>query len=205
MGLRRRQAVALWLAGVSGVGVQMLWLASHGPTEVDERNVVLGLTHHDFERWSVFGLLLAVYGLVGLHQYQRSGYGRFGAVGFRVTITGFALVLAGTVWDYVLFDPWEHPLHGIGFLASLVGLFVIVVGWVVWGVASAQSRSLPSWALPVPFFIAVGWIAALVFGDALYELVSIDNSVAFQIVGTIGFLVFGAVLWTSREADPTRT
>jgi len=196
--------VSLWTGGVLGVLVQLLFLASHGPTENDERNVVVGLTQHDFERWTLFTLLLVMWGLIGVHQYQSSTYGRRGRVGFRVTIGGYVLLLFGVVWDFILFDPFDHPLHGVGFPASLLGLLIVMVGWIVWGTASYKAKSLPSWALPVPFLIPAGWIAALIFGNALYEAISINDGVAIQIVSAVGALVFGLVLWqTGAETDAT--
>jgi hypothetical protein len=195
----RWQALSLWVGGLSLVPIQLLWLASHGPTGFDERNVVLGLTQQDFERWSLFPLLLIVWGLMGLHQYQSDGYGRLGRIGYRLTITGYGLLLFGVVWRFVLFDPFEHPLHAVGFFAWLLGLVVVVVGWIVWGIASYRAKSLPPWALPVPFLIVAGWIAAIVFGDALYEAISIKDAVAFQVFSAIGVLVLGLVLWQADD------
>jgi hypothetical protein len=182
--------------------VQLLWLAAHGPTGASEGNVILGLTHHDFERWSLFPLLLVMWGLLGLHRYQQNGYGRRGRIGFRLTISGYGLLLFGVVWDFVLFDPWDHPLHSVGFLASLLGLLVVAVGWIVWGTASYRAKSLPPWALPVPFLIVVGWVAALLFGDSLYDAISINGGVAFQVVSAISVGVLGLVLWRADDTKP---
>lgn len=180
-----------------GVPVQLLWLASHGPTELDEGNVVLGLTHHDFERWSLFGLFLVVWGIVGLHRYQRSAYGLPGRVGFQITVGGYGLLVLAVVWDYILFDPWGHPLHGIGFLASLIGLLALIVGWIEWGAASVRAKSMPVWALPVPFLMVAGWLAAFAFGQHLYQAASIDSGVGIAVVSAAGFGALGLVLWTS--------
>jgi len=202
MSRNRWQAVSLWTGGVFGVITQLLFLASHGPTESDEGDVIIGLTQHDFERWSLLVLLLVMWGLIGLHRYQSSTYGRRGLIGFRLTITGYGLLLFGIVWDFVLFDPFEHALHGVGFFASLLGLLIVMVGWIVWGTASYKARSLPSWALPVPFLIPAGWVAGLVFDDLLYEAISINDGVAIQVVSAIGALILGLVLW---QADDTNT
>lgn len=136
---------------------------------------------------------------MGLHQYQSDEYGRSGRIGFRLTITGYGLLLFGVVWRFVLFDPFKHPLHPVGFFAWLLGLVVVVVGWIVWGIASYRAKSLPSWALPVPFLIVAGWIAAFMFDDALYEAISIKDRVAFQVFSAIGFLVLGLVLWQADD------
>lgn len=48
----------------------------------------------------------------------------------------------------------------------------------------------------------VGWIAALVFSDALYKAVSINDGVAFQVASAVAVGVLGLVLW---RADDVKT
>ncbi len=201
MGGYRWSALALWVGGLLAVFVRFLFLASHGPTGFDEKNQVLGLTQQDFERWSVFPLLLVLWGLAGLHQFQSGEYGRRGRRGYRLTAVGYGLVLFGVVWSFVLFDPFGHPLHPVGFLVWLVGLVVVVVGWVVWGRASFAVRSLPRWALPVPFLVAIGSVSAVLFDEELVDALSINGVAGTQIVQAAGFLVLGMVLW---RADKTQ-
>ncbi len=201
MGGYRWSALTLWVGGLLAVFVRLLFLASHGPTGYDEMKEVLGLTQHDFERWSVFPLLLVLWGLAGLHQFQSGEYGRRGRRGYRLTAVGYGLVLFGVVWQFVLFNPSGHPLHGVGFLVWLIGLLVVVVGWIVWGTASFTVRSLPRWALPVPFLMAIGSVSAVLFDEELVDTLSINGVAGIQIVQAAGFLVLGMVLW---RADKTQ-
>jgi hypothetical protein len=38
------------------------------------------------------------------------------------------LGVIGQNWDFVPSDPWEHPLHGLGFMSQLLAILWISIG-----------------------------------------------------------------------------
>jgi hypothetical protein len=129
---------------------------------------VFGVSWDYYARWSIFPLLLVLYGLVGLHQHQQTRYSRLGRFGFLFTFLGYSMLVIGRIWSEVLFPP-QHPLRFLGQLLGLLSLWVVSAGWAVWGGASLRARSLPRWAAPVPLVIAFVWV---VFRFPLHDFFS---------------------------------
>ena len=88
------------------------------------------------------GVLLILPGLRAFHLWQRDAYGNVGLWGYRLAFGGFALAAFGQIWDYVLFDPWGHPMHGVGFLLQLFAILMIVVGLPIWAVGIIRAGTL---------------------------------------------------------------
>jgi hypothetical protein len=89
----RLAGLAMILGGLLMIPIQYLWLLSHGPTGYDERNLVFGLLHQDYEQLSNIPLLLILPGICALHLWQRHGYGRLGSAGYRLTMGGYILMV----------------------------------------------------------------------------------------------------------------
>jgi hypothetical protein len=128
-------------------------------------------------------LLLAV-GLVGLHALQKDSYGLLGRVGFYVALAGVAARTLGAA----VFLAGSLALEWISFPGTLG----MLVGFVLYGVATVQARVLPRWyglalivALPVTLPLAT-------YGTTLFGLI---------------LLALGYVLWSRRvttTAQPSR-
>jgi hypothetical protein len=116
----------------------------------------------------IVALLLLLVGLVGFHTLQKGNYGRIGRAGFyTVIVSSSAQILAQIV---VLSG--STALEFLDFL----GLLGVLVGFVLYGAATLQTRVLPRWCgvgfiggLPLWLFLSVilgeyGMIGQLLFG-----------------------------------------
>jgi hypothetical protein len=121
-------------------------------------------------------LLLAV-GLVGLHTLQKDSYGRLGRAGFYIALAAIAARVLGAV----VFLAGSSALEWISLPAALG----MLVGFVLYGVATLRARVLPRW-----------------YGLAL--VVSLPISLPVAVYGTALFglflVVLGYVLWLRRDA-----
>ena len=149
---------------------------------------LLGLANKDAQYLDVIfivALVLVLVGLAGLHALQRDSYGRIGRVGFYTVviatlaqILGLAVLLAGSAAL-----EWLIP----------IGSLAVLVGFVLYGVATLQARVLPRWCV-------VGLIVGLPVTIALGEIWG------FVVFGLL-WLALGYVLYSQREAvaqQPTR-
>jgi hypothetical protein len=102
-------------------------------------------------------LLLLPLGMMGFHLLQRRNYGHLGSGGF-LTIILSSLTLASGLAGYL----WGGSL-GLLWLSYPVGTSGLMVGFVLYGIATLQARVLPSWCGLVftgalPATIALLWI-----------------------------------------------
>jgi hypothetical protein len=194
----RLAAISLWVGALSALVVTSLQLSALNQPD----GSVLALTGPDYARWSIFPILLVLYGVVILDRYQATKYGRLGRIGFLTTFSGYSLLAFGGIWSEVLF-PSDHPFWFVGPNLGALGLLVVIAGWVLWGVASYRARSLPTWAIPAPFVIAFVWVTARFYlSDFLYDRFSIRDGILIQAVNAVGLGLLGLVLWRS---DDTRS
>lgn len=149
----RRASVALASGGLLAFLVELLHMTAVHQAD----GSVLGVSWDYWARWAVLPFLLVLYGLVELHRHQEDRYGTLGRLGFRITFLGYSMLVIGGVWSEVLFPP-HHPLRFLGGLMSLLSIWVVSAGWIVWGGASWGSKSLPGWAAPIPWVVAVVWV-----------------------------------------------
>ncbi len=124
----------------------------------------------------VVAVLLALAGLVGLHTLQKGNYGRVGRAGFYTVIVasvaqilGLVVLLAGS--EALV---WLLPLGSLG----------VLVGFVLYGVATLQARVLPRWC-------GIGLIAGVPVTIALGDL----GNILFGLL----WLALGYVLWSQRS------
>ena len=124
------------------------------------------------------GTLLAI---LGLHALHRENYGRLGVVGFWVAFVGSLVALVGML-ILVITDPASSTdVDDLGFIGSVLGRYVSLIGFALLGIATLQAWVLPRWCgwliavgLPIsmlglPDFIGEGIIWALV-GYALFRV-----------------------------------
>lgn len=125
----------------------------------------------------VVALLLTAAGLIALHALQRDGYGGLGRAGFYITLTAVAARVSGAI----AFLAGSSALEWI----SLPGTLGMLVGFVLYGLATLRAKVLPAWyglalvvALPVSLPLAG-------YGTALFGLI---------------LLALGLALWVRRGA-----
>lgn len=129
----------------------------------------------------VAALLLSAVGLVGLHALQKDGYGRLGRVGLCIALAAVAARVSGAV----VFLAGGSALEWISF----PGTFAMLVGFVLYGVATLRAGVLPHW-----------------YGIAL--VVAMPVSLPLAVYGTVLFglilLGLGCALWLRRDvaSDP---
>lgn len=133
----------------------------------------------------LLGAVLLLIGLVGLYASQSEEVGVLGLVGFLVAFLGTVL-LAGTLWFELFITPAlavedaglaEAELGLAGFILAFL---LVVLGWLLFGVATLRARVYPRWAavllvvgvvvsfFPIPlsgvvFSVAVAWMGFVLF------------------------------------------
>jgi hypothetical protein len=171
---RRWGAICLMLGGVMWVVLGLSALVGYLQAIPGREDVVM----------FIVALLLTAAGLVGLHALQKDSYGLLGRVGFYIALVAVAARILGAV----VFLAGSSALEWI----SLPGTLGMLVGFVLYGVATLQARVLPRWyglalivVLPVSLSLAG-------YGTALFGLI---------------LLVLGYELWLRRgttTAQPSR-
>ena len=121
----------------------------------------------------IVALIGTLGGLVGLHARQALSYGRLGLAGLSLSFAGIALWILG----FVSRPDWLPPL---------AVLSILVVGFVLLGVATLRARALPRWC-------AVALLASPVFFYSNFE----GNGIVLGFV----WLAVGWALWPQRHAS----
>jgi hypothetical protein len=127
----------------------------------------------------VGGLLLMAVGMVGFHALQRQRYGRVGVAGFWLVVIASLVVAFGVALQQAS-PAW------LG-----VGLLVLVVGLVLYGIATLQAKVLPRWC-------GVTFIVALPIALALSVPLPFAST---SFVFGLAWLALGYALWVRREAS----
>ncbi len=129
----------------------------------------------------VIALLLTVVGLAGLHFLQRESYGYIGQVGFYTALVGITLQILGTGAPLLegssLIWPW---------LRFPAGFVVVLVGFVLLGVATLLARALPRWYGVVLIILQPVSVILLPYGNVWRGLV---------------LVVLGYALWLRRNGS----
>ncbi len=110
-------------------------------------------------------LVLTAAGLVGLHALQRGRAGLLGRVGFYIALAAIAARISGAL----LFLMGSSALEWI----SLPGTVGMLVGFVLFGVATARAGVLPRWYGVVLIVFMPVSLPLAVYGTALFGLVLI--------------------------------
>jgi hypothetical protein len=134
----------------------------------------------------VVGLLLVPVGMVSFHALQRQRYGRVGIAGFCLVVIS-SLVVAFGVADYFVWGDLlqQAPPAWLGW--GLVGL---VIGFVLYGIATLQAKVLPrlcgvTFLVALPLALALSFLLPLAFTPILFGL---------------AWLALGYALWARRGA-----
>ena len=144
-----------------------------------------------YERYELINRLLplallpVVVGFIGLHVAQRRSYGRLGMVGFAIVLAGFVLITAGSVGEFWVFS--DQSYVGAGRNASwtlfLLGHLVLVIGTLLFGIATVRAKVFPQQAAIL--FAAMGVGAIVPFLGA--------------VLFAIPFVWLGYLLWSGKH------
>lgn len=153
--------------------------------------------------WKLFpsAPLLLLAGLVGVQilQWRRSGL--LQKVGFGLALLGLILVVAGDFGLYWLGLDDVYIMTAPAYRAFRLGLLILGVGSILFGVAAPRNGALPTWGL-LPF--VVGSLCGLVsftvdlgsFGAALWMLFGLGWAWLGFSLAVDGFLSW----WSARPA-----
>ena len=130
----------------------------------------------------VVAMLLTAAGLVGFHTLQKDSYGWLGRTGFYVSLAAIAAHVLGAVL-YLAGNP------AFQWLSSPVGALGMLIGFVLYGIATLRARVLPRWygltlAVSMPVSLGLGHLLAAYWSSLLFSLF---------------FLVLGYALWSRRS------
>jgi hypothetical protein len=168
-GLIRWGAISLMLGGVMWLLLGFLATIGYLQAIPGREDVVL----------FIVALLFTGAGLVGLHILQKASYGLLGRAGFYIALVAIAARVLGAV----LFLAGSSAFKGFSLPVATLGM---LVGFVLYGVATLRARVLPRWyglalivSMPVSLYVAV------YYGTVLFGLI---------------LVVLGCVLWLHRGA-----
>lgn len=165
---------AAMLAGVAFVVMFLVQLMTPGTSPGSFSDVVTSFIF-------IVALLLLLVGLTGFHALQKDSYGRIGRAGLYTVIVAtlvqilaqIALLSGNTAAEVV----------------DLLGLFGVMIGFVLYGAATLQARVLPRWC-------GIGFIIGL----PVWIMISLVSGEYGGIIGGILFgllwLALGYVLWS---------
>jgi hypothetical protein len=141
----------------------------------------------------IVALLLLLVGLAGFHALQKGNYGRIGRAGFYTIVAAASAQLIAQVGLMFGSTALEF-LDFLGFLGVMVGL-------VLYGVATLQARVLPRWCgvafiLAMPGALAAGILLARIIPESMFTSV-------FIVFGIV-WLALGHALWARREAPASQ-
>lgn len=168
-GLTAMVAGLIWM--VSGV-LALIYGGEHEPGTTEDYLV---------EGTFALAILFTAGGMIGLHALQQGSYGRLGRAGLYLVVIASlaqaiatAVLLAGSdALEWVVFP---------------VGLLAVLVGFVLYGIATLRAGVLPRWA---------GW--GLIFGlPVAIALGLLGGNILFGLL----WLALGYTLW-SRSTNAT--
>ena len=132
------------------------------------------------DSFAVVPVLLTLVGMVGFHTLQKANYGGIGRGGFYTVVVGLLAQVLGTITHL-------SGSEALNWLVFPVGIILMIVGLVLYGVATLQARVLPRWCglgfIVVPPLVMVLEIALEGYGEILLGLL---------------WLALGYVLWSGR-------
>jgi hypothetical protein len=168
--LPRLLSFLLKWGGILCVPGGVLWALT--PTGISISNLAF---HTPNVFWKLFwpAPLLILLGLVGLQLRQSGRSGLLGKLGFFVAILGLVMVIAGDVGLYWLGVDDDYIVTAPAYNTFRLGLLVLAVGSILFGVTSPRDGALPTWGL-LPFVVG-----------SLCGLISFSRDLGS----------FGAVLW----------
>lgn len=170
--LRRLLGFLVRWAGLLVVPGGVLWALSPIGASISE--TAFGTPNVFWKLFPAAPLLLLV-GLVGLQVRQWGRSGPVQKIGFGLALLGLALVVAGDAGLFWLGLDDTYIMTAPAYRAFRLGLLILGVGSILFGVAAPREGALPTWGL-LPF--VVGSLCGLIsfavdlgsFGTVLWML-----------------------------------
>jgi hypothetical protein len=175
----------LW--ALSHIGIQLSLLRYHTP------NVF----------WKIFAPapLLLLVGLIGLHFLISARSGRLERAGFFLAVIGLVLIVAGNVGQFWLGLDDVYIMTAPAYRAFRLGLLVLAVGSILFGVALGRDRTVPLWGT-LPFVVGAlcGLVAFVTDLGTLGSLLWILFGIGWAWLG-LALLLDGILrFWRGRRA-----
>jgi hypothetical protein len=132
-----------------------------------------------FAIFGIAGILLMLVGLTGLHALQKESYGRVGRAGFYTIFVASAVLILSAAAQILGSTVVLLGSTALGWFVFSVGLLGLLLGFVLYGVATLRAEVLPRWygvalVVAVPFGFALmqygGILLGLVFVALVYVL-----------------------------------
>jgi len=196
----RFPAYAIILGAVLDLPVRYLFLLTHGPYEQPFDRLVWGLNHHDYSRWAIFPALLILPGLLAFNRWMQNSYGKAGYWGFRLVFGGAVIIVAAQIWMFVLFDPFEHPMHGIGWILQFLALLTLLfIGMPLWTLAVFRSEMITGWQKLIPVLWVLFILAAFIHvftadENWLFPRFGVDGGFIGDFFTSISYVLVGLTL-----------
>jgi hypothetical protein len=123
------------------------------------------VVHLFVDRFPVLPVLLTLVGMVGLHTLQKANYGGTGRGGFWTVVVGLFAQAVGRIAHV-------SGSEALDWLVFPVGIFIMIVGLMLYGAATLQARVLPRWCgigfiVFPPLTIVLEMLLGLVVGAAV--------------------------------------
>lgn len=202
--LTRWSGIALLLAGI----LFALGIAFHpGGTSTPTPEAILNSPYALEQTLAVAGVLLSLFGLIGLYSHQKEQSGWLGFIGFCIAFTGSALFEAGVYFAaYVtptlaakapeLIDPNGPILTPPAGLIFVVPIILTGVGYILLGIATLRAHILPRWGA---ILLMIGSLTFLAppqpLGPTPWIVV-----IVLTIIWGVGMAWLGYALWSQKGA-----
>lgn len=158
----------------------------------DGTRAVLGLSERGWRRTLDPALLFFMAGLLGLNARREGRAGKLGKLGFVISLVGLAAMLAGNVTEFWIGEllyvdvPGEfEPTDQLGWGIMGAGFMILLVGFILFGIATFRTNVLSGWKRVVPL---IAWILMAMFFPF-----------------GLGWMVLGYALWSERVDLPSHS
>ena len=189
--------LARW-GGVAAIIAGLLWLVLRPLIEFSRNDRLLGRTYEDYNRLVPVPLLLFLVGLVGLHACYARTAGPLGIGGLVVAAIGVTAAAVGAVVEFW----WAGGIRqgdkagsDAGWMFFGLGYFGLLLGLMLFGIASQRSNALGRWSA-VPLVMGALGPAWPFVSDWAWPSVFVQSLLG------LGWVILGYALWSDGREGP---